>query len=432
VEVWLRCFCLPLLWVCLTTAACSPDLQVAAGKDGEGPGPTDAVQLDTDVPAAGDLVALDLDSTATATCLGVTCSGHGTCVADDQGLRCACDPGFVPGDQLKCVDATFCPQGQVRAAGQCVPQGSLTKWCDNYCGSLALACPQGQTQPAACQPYCSHADEQGPDCVASCLGRLDQPGQVQRVICGGLMRRFDSARCQELAQCESPPDPAPVSNCEAICTAADGCGLLLDARFLLGSNLGECRLYCQALRTALGPFNRADLVEQCLLQAMTSCDPVYMLGCTVAGLPELAGRLCTTAASDCGYIPDVWADQATCSNSLQSWTAGQQIAVGGCLEIGGNYTKCKENGCATPPDELPPGALQAVKAMMAHCPHLIATPLTYPFADEFYAWMWVTILRAFGLPIDRDYSLISDCYLNKPCPATKPGNLQCLLSTPKE
>ncbi len=428
----MRCFCLPLLWVCLTTAACSPDLQVAAGKDGEGLGPADTAQLDTDVPAAGDLVALDLDSTATATCLGVTCSGHGTCAADDQGLRCACDPGFVPGDQLKCVDATFCPQGQVRAAGQCVPLPSLPRWCDDYCGSLGMACPPGEALPDTCQPYCSHANEQGPGCIANCLGQLDEPQQAERILCGGLMRRFDSMDCRELAHCEAPQVPALPSQCEAICTGAANCDLLLDSRLFLGSNVGECRLYCEALRTALAPAKRADRVEQCLLQAMSSCDPVHMLGCMVGGMPELPGRLCTTAASDCGYIPDVWSDAAACTTALQGWTAGQQVAVGGCLEIGGNYKKCKENGCANPPDQLPVGAQQAAQAMMMHCPNLLAAPAQYPFASEFYAWMYVAVLRAFGLPIDRDYSLISSCFLTKPCPANKIGALQCLLTTPKE
>jgi hypothetical protein len=46
--------------------------------------------------------------------------------------------------------------------------------------------------------------------------------------------------------------------------------------------------------------------------------------------------------------------------------------------------------------------------------------------------MFVAVLKAFGKPIDRNYALISSCFLDSPCPATRDGTLQCLLSTPKE
>lgn len=369
---------------------------------------------------------------AGASCAGVLCTGHGVCEQTAAGPRCDCDAGYVAGPNLSCLDASYCPAGEVRAAGACVPVASLTSWCADYCGSLGLACPAEPKHTAACQPYCDHASEQGPGCVANCLDRLDEPGEAERVVCGGLMRRFDSVDCRQLAFCEAPAAPPPVADCVSLCAAAADCGLLLDSRLLLGSTPGECQVYCGALHRVLAPVGRAQQVHQCLLQAMTSCDPIQMLGCMVVGVPELAAKLCTTAAVDCGYIPDVWPDAAACLAGMDDLGPGQRIAVGGCLEIGGNYQNCKQNACAQPPQTLPDGAQQAAQTMMDHCPQLLAAPGNYPFSSEFYAWMYIAILRAFGQPIERDYSLISSCFLANPCPQTKAGTLQCLLSSPKD
>lgn len=421
----------------LLTAACAPDVQLPAGPDGaqaadanrpQLPEPHDALSADA---TSHDATVLDAAADAGPGCAGVQCSGHGACEATDAGPRCACASGFVPGPNLTCVDASYCPAGEVRAAGACVPLASLGHWCDDYCGSLGLACPAEAKHADACQPYCDHAGEQGPDCVAKCLGGLDQPGEADRVVCGGLMRRFDSVDCRHLSLCAAPPVPPP-AQCAQLCAAAANCGLLTDSRLLLGSSAGECQVYCGALHKVLAPFGRAQQVHQCLQAAMTSCDPVQMLGCMVVGVPELPARLCTSAASDCGYIPDVWPDVQTCEAAQGAFSAGQRIAVGGCLEIGGQYDQCQQNACAQPPEVLPNGAQQAAQAMLDHCPQLLAAPPTYPFAAEFYAWMFVAVRRAFGLPVAIDYGQIASCFVANPCSQTKAGTLQCLLLTPKD
>lgn len=395
--------------------ACAPDTLVYAAAAADG---------------AQDLGLSDApDAALPPQCRGTTCGDHGRCAANSQGISCICDPGFAPGGGLTCAPAGQCSPGYVRAAGQCVPAASLVQWCGDYCSSLGLACPPGVAVPAGCEGVCGSGAEAGQGCVADCLGALDQPGAAARTICTGLMRRMDSVDCRNLAHCEQAL-AAPA--CDALCDKASACGLTSDSRMLLGGSREECGLYCNALATALSPSQRFEPLRQCLTRALETCDPLGLAGCTVVGVAQLDGKLCSTLAETCQSIPALWPNQAACTAELQTWGAGPRIAAGGCLEIGGQSALCAEHNCASPPSALPVGAVQAAAAMLGHCPHLLAVPADKPIAAEFYAWMFVAVLKAFGKPIDRNYALISSCFLDSPCPATRDGTLQCLLSTPKE
>ena len=352
-----------------------------------------------------------------------------SCVDDSLGIRCFCDPGYGPGGALSCVPAGQCSKGFVRAAGQCVALASLTQWCGDYCVSLGLACPKSAALPATCQDFCATAKASGSGCIAQCLGELDQPGAAAQTICGGLMRRMDAIDCRELANCGkalAPPE------CVPLCDQAHACGLLGDSRLLLGGSREECVLQCNALASALTPRMRFEPLTRCLALAMETCDPLRVLGCTVVGVADLESKLCAMAAKDCQSVPGVWTNEADCKAAVKGWGAGPHIAAGGCLEIGGNSAKCGKNQCAIPPTSLPKGAAAAAAAMVGHCPQLLAVPADHPMVGEFYGWLYVAVLKAFGKPIDRNYALISDCFLSSPCPPTREGTLQCLLNTPKE
>ncbi len=362
-------------------------------------------------------------------CTAASCSGHGRCAGSGQDAACACDKGFVSGAAFSCVPDWPCAAGQVRVDDACVPVASLTRWCNDYCASRQLACPEGAVEPAGCQPYCDAAVGAGANCLADCLGAMDEPGRAQQTICGGLLRRMDAIDCTNLAHCSLPETP---TTCDALCDDAQSCGLLTDSRLLLGGSRDECVLYCRALATALAPNNRFEPLRACLSKAMQTCDPLGVLACTVVGTAELDNTLCTTAAADCGFIPDVWPDASACAAELKSWTAGQRIAVGGCLNIGKNYALCGEHHCANPPTALPPGALGAAQQLITHCPNLLSVPSDYAVGAEYYAWLFTAILEAFGKPVQRDYALVSSCFLSAPCPTTKEGTLKCLLETPKD
>lgn len=353
--------------------------------------------------------------------------------ADDVLLTAVVSDGVVSrgaADASSTADnGQRCGAGLLAVADQCVPASSLTQWCGDYCASLALACPPGQPKSTSCQAYCDQAIELGPLCVAECEGAIDEPGAAAKTICGGLARRMDSVDCEQLALCA---EPVTAPSCASLCDAAQGCGLVHDSRLLLGGSRDECVLYCQGLATALTPTKRFGPLTQCLAKALTTCDALGVLGCTVVGVPALDSALCSTVATDCKYIPDIWTDSAACAKSLGSWSAGQRIAAGGCLEIGGNYANCAERPCASPPAALPSGAKAAAQAILAHCPQLLSVPADNEFAAEFYAWMFVAVLQAFGKPVDRNYALISACFVGSPCPTTREGTLECLLTTPKD
>ena len=381
-----------------------------------------------------DVAVADVDSAVGADilqdpCEGLLCAGHGSCVALPTGPTCTCEPGYVAAQPLTCVPVGQCPAGQVHAAGTCVAPAALTDWCEDYCATLPLACPPGVTLPPDCAPYCAHADQAGPACVATCLGDLDTPGAVQQTLCAGLMRRLDTVDCRGLALCEVP---VHADVCADVCDAADACGLLRDRRLLLGSNRPECMLYCDALATALAPKHQFEGLAECLLRAMQSCDALAMLSCTVVGVPDLPHTMCTKTAPTCGFIPTVWSDAAACEAGLAAWSPGQQIVVGACLNVGGFGALCAEHACASPPDALPAGAQATAQAMMGHCPDILAAPADFAPSAEYYAWLFVGILRAFGESEDRDYGAIADCFLSQPCPSTKEGTLDCLLHATKD
>ena len=375
---------------------------------------------------ADALVAADA---AVAVCPSSACSGHGHCPGAATAAACVCDSGYVPAAGWACVPDWPCAAGLVRVDDVCVPVAVLAHWCDDACASRDLACASAMASSAACAPYCASGLAAGAGCIADCMATMDEPGQAQATVCRGLMHRMDSIDCTQLAHCDQPVAP---TTCEALCDAAQDCGLLTDARLLLGGSHGACMLSCRALASALTPSLRFEPMRQCLVDAMATCDPLRVLSCTVVGVAELDTTLCTSAATTCGFIPGVWPDAAACASSLAGWSAGQRMAVGGCLQIGGNDALCAEHQCANPPAALPSGALAAAEQLMAHCPQLLAVPADYPPAAQYYAWLFMAILKAFGEPLERDYGLVTDCFVSAPCPTTRDETLKCLLAPTKD
>ncbi|MEZ4265972.1 MAG: hypothetical protein R3F39_06305 [Myxococcota bacterium] len=442
----------------------------------DGAGRADGGALDgaaADAPDAADAeVPGELDASEEADaisldpCQDVACSDHGTCVVVAGRVTCECDPDFVAATGLACIDRQTvaclpspprdaaavpegveirytdaagwsdpapcgwrCHSGFVRVEDRCVPTAALPRWCDDFCRAQAESCPGGGADPADCQAACDPSVGAGPDCATTCLAALDQPDIARRAICGGVLRRVDTLACKNVGGCETP---APAPGCEALCDAAAGCDLLAHPRMLFGASHGECVLQCQALATTLTPTGRFEPVRECAARALASCDPVYLVACTVDAFPALDAKICTTYSDDCGYIPEVWPDVGACEATAASWSGGQRLAVSGCINFLGAYSLCGEHDCANPPDVVPPAALAAATAITTACPDLFGLPLELDYAREYYGWLVAAALKAGGRSFEVDVAAVTACIQSAPCPKNGDDTLKCVLTAPEE
>ncbi len=422
---------------------------------------------DADAGAPPEVDALeDPDGISLDPCVGVECSGHGTCAVVAGRVTCECDPDYTADLGLVCINTRIvpclaaappdavsvpagaevqftdlagwsapppcawqCAAGFARVEDRCVPVAMLPRWCADFCAAQQELCPGGGSAPTDCQAVCAPSVASGADCMSACLASLDEPAVAPQVICGGLTRRLETFRCGQLSGCA---DPAPADGCEALCDAVADCGQLTDPRLPFGASHGECVLYCEAMATTLSPKGRFEPLRACVLEAMAACDPVHLLACTIESVPRLGTELCTSYSADCGFIPEIWPDAPACEAALASWSGGQRLAVAGCATFLGKYAQCGEHDCANPPAVVPPSAVAAAKELRSACPELFFMPPELAYVDEYYGWLLTGALKASGLPTQVDVAAVSACIQSAPCPTSRDETLLCALNAPEE
>jgi hypothetical protein len=118
--------------------------------------------------AGGGSIADVADFSEAASCDGVTCSGHGTCVLSDGGPSCVCGAGYAGDACDECADGYHAAGG-----GECVPDPTCATddpcgehgTCDDSSGTINCLCDTGYAGTYCDSCYPGYHDDGTGDCI---------------------------------------------------------------------------------------------------------------------------------------------------------------------------------------------------------------------------------------------------------------------------
>lgn len=331
--------------------------------------------VDAEVPsdAGADADADVADGGNACEGVGVECTAHGTCVLEDGGARCQCDPPYANGaDPLSCF---ACVAGHHRELGACVPDVTCGPTscgpgtCDDSMGFIACSCP-ANFLPGFCTACEDGYHREGDACVEdvpcapdSCNGNgaCDDASGVPMCLC---VPEYGGDRCDVCAaghevnpisgRCELPC-AANEFRCGGVCVDATSdancgaCGNACGADALCSPTLLTCNVcgdvqYDELNCGACG--NACDGDEKCIRGiCMTDTDMTCAGGCAEFELCCLGrcvfdGELLTDG-SNCGGCGITCGAEEVCANG--ACVAGDASCAGCfsdqvCCDVGGSAT----------------------------------------------------------------------------------------------
>lgn len=291
--------------------------------------------------------------------------------------------------------------------------------------------------PGVCELLAACGVEfEGGDCTTFCpTAAKTDDAFAEQLVCAGLglqdAEEGTDDFCQTWSGCGQGFEPR--ESCNELCDKVDACGGLQGLPF--GWNTQDCRWVCTI---ALEMDEAPEETLGCLDNALDSCDAPLLMSCIGAGDDMetiCAGPLCDLqSATDCGIIPDPFADEAACRSACDGFTPGQEVMSNMCLEFGQELPLgCSEVAlrCLEPSGVLTDGALEYASALLAKCP----TPVEQLYGqlkDSLAAYALEGIRLALPeLFVSYEQGLTCLETLDT-CPSADLSLIACLLNVPEQ
>ena len=269
-----------------------------------------------------------------------------------------------------------------------------------------------------------------PDCVATCQEMLKSDSELlHQLLCAHMTDGGDW--CVTFDECPTNWEVTP--GCVTMCDQIDGCNGLRGDVF--GNNLDDCQTLCSFVATVeeLAP------VIDCVTAATEDCNAPLVSVCTGDGPVDFVevcdGRICNLElAQQCGVIPGLYADVATCQDACGEWTPGQQVAADSCLDFGADLPiACAEltENCMGIPAELPGAALEYAKAVSEKC-NIPSTMDAGELGTQLGAWTYLGMVNMIPELFVSFEDAMACLDTMAVCPMAQNAPLFCLLAVPED